>query len=179
MGQEQQTTTLVVTEEKGGGGDASLSRRTILALFVAAMVATVLLTARPAHASTTFAVNVASDQADVNAGDGVCDVLANTAGSQCTLRAAIQEANKLPGADRINFNFPGTTGVTTLLPGSSLPQITDRVTIDDYSQPGASPNTLAKGTNAVLRVQLDGTNAGALEAIRLGRVARAAWSRGS
>jgi CSLREA domain-containing protein len=135
-------------------------RRMILALFVAAMLATMLLTAKPAHASTTFTVNFGSDEADLNAGDGVCDVAANIAGSQCTLRAAIQEANALPGADTINFNMLGSSGVSTLFPRSPLPLISDRVTIDGYSQPGASPNTLAKGTNAVLKIQLNGTNAG-------------------
>jgi hypothetical protein len=36
----------------------------------------------------------------------------------------------------------------------SLPAITDTVIIDGYSQPGASPNTLAVGDNAVLKIEL-------------------------
>ncbi len=36
------------------------------------------------------------------------------------------------------------------------------MTIDGYSQPGASENTLALGNDAVLLIELNGTNAGAL-----------------
>ena len=43
----------------------------------------------PAHAAATFTVNSATDAVDATPGDGVCA----TAGSVCTLRAAIQEAN--------------------------------------------------------------------------------------
>ena len=44
---------------------------------------------------------------------------------------------------------------------SSLPVITDPVIIDGYTQPGASPNTNASGlgSNAVLKIELDGRNA--------------------
>src|SRR5208337_5562004 len=38
--------------------------------------------------------------------------------------------------------------------------ITDPVIVDGYAQPGASPNTLAVGNNAVLLVELNGANAG-------------------
>jgi hypothetical protein len=48
--------------------------------------------------------------------------------------------------------------VKTIAPDSKLPTITDPVTIDGYTQPGASPNTLAKGTNAKLMIELDGEN---------------------
>jgi hypothetical protein len=37
-----------------------------------------------------------------------------------------------------------------------LPPVTDIMTIDGYTQPGASPNSLADGDNAILRIQLDG-----------------------
>ena len=33
------------------------------------------------------------------------------------------------------------------------------MTIDGYTQPGATKNTLEQGTNAVLRIELDGTAA--------------------
>jgi trimeric autotransporter adhesin len=64
-------------------------------------------------------------------------------------------ANDTPGADTINFNLFGT-GVHTISPNTGLPNITDQVTINGYSQPGASVNTLAKGTNAKLMIQLYG-----------------------
>src|SRR5207237_6118925 len=37
------------------------------------------------------------------------------------------------------------------------PAITDPVLIDGYSQPGASPNTLTQGDNAVLLIELTAT----------------------
>jgi uncharacterized repeat protein (TIGR01451 family) len=50
----------------------------------------------PAFA-TDFTVNNSSDAVDINPGNGICV----TAGSNCTLRAAVMEANALPGADTI------------------------------------------------------------------------------
>ena len=53
----------------------------------------------------------------------------------CTLRAAIQEANALAGADTINFNIL-PAGAKTIVLGSALPAITSVVTIDGTTQPG-------------------------------------------
>ncbi|HEV3003339.1 MAG TPA: CSLREA domain-containing protein [Pirellulales bacterium] len=65
--------------------------------------------------------------------------------------------------DTIDFNIPGT-GVHTINVGSTgngaLPALTKPVTIDGYSQTGASNNTLANGDNAVLVIELNGANAG-------------------
>lgn len=68
-----------------------------------------------------------------------------------------------PGTDSIHFNIPGA-GPHTISPTSQLPTIspTNPVIIDGYTQPGASANTLAVGSNAVLKVELNGSNAGAL-----------------
>src|SRR4030088_2051795 len=74
-----------------------------------------------------------------------------------SLRQAILDANSTPGADTISFAIPGA-GLQTIAPASLLPVITETVTIDGYSQPGASPNTLVVGNNAVLRIQIDGIN---------------------
>jgi hypothetical protein len=63
------------------------------------------------------------------------------------------------GADAIEFNIPGTE-VKTISPVAALPDITDMVAIDGYTQPGTEKNTLAKGTNAVLKIELNGENAG-------------------
>src|SRR5262245_61476550 len=50
-------------------------------------------------AAATFAVNTIAAGADGSPGDGVCET---ARGSRvCTLRAAIEEANALPGADWI------------------------------------------------------------------------------
>lgn len=60
--------------------------------------------------------------------------------------------------DTIDFNIPGS-GVRTIA-NDQLPTITKPLTIDGYSQPGASPNTLVNGDNAVLLIQLQSTDLG-------------------
>jgi CSLREA domain-containing protein len=78
-----------------------------------------------------------------------------------SLRQAILDANASTGTtETIIFQIPGA-GVHTIQPASALPAITDPVTIDGYTQPGASVNTQAASDNAVLLIELDGTNAGA------------------
>jgi hypothetical protein len=72
-----------------------------------------------------------------------------------SLREAIVSANATPGADSIVFTIPGV-GVHTIAPLTALPDITNTVTIDGYSQPGSRANTLADGDDAVLRIRLDG-----------------------
>src|SRR6266511_653262 len=78
-----------------------------------------------------------------------------------SLRQAILDANAAPGADTIAFNIP-EAGVHTISPLSPLPALTDDagVTIDGYTQPGSSPNTLAIGDDAVLLIELNGALAG-------------------
>ena len=73
-----------------------------------------------------------------------------------SLRDAITSANAAAGADVIDFAIPGP-GPHTITPLTVLPTITDSVTIDAYTQSGASPNTLADGNDAVLKVVLDGS----------------------
>jgi len=74
-----------------------------------------------------------------------------------SLRQAIEGANGNPGLDTIAFNIPGP-GVHTITPATALPGITDAVLIDGYTQPGSSVNTDPIATNAVLLIELDGTN---------------------
>jgi CSLREA domain-containing protein len=116
----------------------------------------------PANAATTFTVNSTADTPDASTASNTCDTDVFTGGDQCTLRAAIQQANATAGADAINFAIPGT-GVKTIAVGATglgrLPAITDPVTINGYTQPGASPNTLAVGDNAVLKIELAGNGA--------------------
>jgi hypothetical protein len=83
-------------------------------------------------------------------------VTSTASGGDGSLRRAIQDANKHPGPDSIRFRIPGT-GVRTITPTPALPAITDPVTVNGYTQPRASPNTLATGNDAVLRIQLDGS----------------------
>src|SRR5215217_5514 len=133
-----------------------VGRARIFAFFVLALVIVAsigVLAAKPAHAKT-FIVNSIDDEADKTPGNGLCQI---TSADQCTLRAAIEEANASAGADTINFAIPGA-GPHTISPGSELPTITQTVTIDGYTQSGASPNTLTQPdkTNAVLKIELSG-----------------------
>jgi CSLREA domain-containing protein len=48
-----------------------------------------------------FTVNTTADAVDVNPGDGICEVTATV--GDCTLRAAVMEANALAGADTITL----------------------------------------------------------------------------
>ena len=100
----------------------------------------------------TFVVTSNGDAPDA-AIDGFCA----TAAAVCTLRAAIQEANASPGEDLVNFNIPGT-GVQTIAIATAL-TVSDGsggVTVDGYSQPGATPNTDPLASNAVLRIAITG-----------------------
>lgn len=75
-----------------------------------------------------------------------------------SLHDAILEANAAPGADEIHFNIPGSGVHQILVNRNGLPEITDPLTIDGYTQPGASPNTRALGNDAVILIQIDGQN---------------------
>src|SRR5438093_10619739 len=68
--------------------------------------------------------------------------------------------------DTINFNIAGA-GVRTINVGTDasaagipLPTIVNPVTLNGYSQPGASVNTQANADNAVILIELNGTGAG-------------------
>src|SRR4051794_40053612 len=70
---------------------------------------------------------------------------------------AILDANASPGTDQIAFNIPGSGVHVIDVSAVMLPEITDAVIIDGYTQPGAAPNTLTTGDNAVILIQLFGT----------------------
>ncbi len=73
-----------------------------------------------------------------------------------SLRKAIADANAHPGGDRIHFNIPGT-GPHVIPHGVfELPDITDTVDINGFTQPGSASNTSASGNNAVHKVHLQG-----------------------
>jgi CSLREA domain-containing protein len=114
-------------------------------------------------------VNSTDDDSDDDTTDTVCDT-GGTVGSdpECTLRAAIEQANATSGADEIEFDIPsadlGCTGTTfgeevcTIAPASAaLPTISDSVTIDGYTQTGAGQTTAF--VPADLKIEIDGTSA--------------------
>ncbi|MET0648267.1 MAG: Calx-beta domain-containing protein [Pyrinomonadaceae bacterium] len=120
-----------------------------------------------AHAATTFTVNSGGDGADSTFADGVC----KTAAGDCTLRAAIQQANNTAGTDTINFSITGTINLTGKLPDiftdvningpESSMLVVRRDTGGDYSvltvSPGATVNVSGLTlTNGKARDGIDG-----------------------
>jgi hypothetical protein len=77
-----------------------------------------------------------------------------TAGS---LREAIIKSNLTGGTDTITFNISGS-GVHIFSLITALPIITDPVVIDGYTQPGAKANTLPNNDDAILLIEITGTN---------------------
>jgi hypothetical protein len=74
-----------------------------------------------------------------------------------SLRQAILDANAAAGADTIAFNIVGS-GVHTIALATSLPAISQPLTIDGYTQSGSSVNTqdTTQGLNTVLMIEIDG-----------------------
>ena len=144
---------------------ANVGKVLAMAVLVTAIAASLGLASGPAYASTTFYVNSVADHADANLGVPACDtgyVVERDGGGQeaeCTLRAAMEQANYTPGADTVKFAIPGG-GVKTIAPASDLPRIAEALTVDGYTQPGASPNTKAVGSDAVLKIELRGPGNG-------------------
>ena len=90
-------------------------------------------------------INSTDDTGDSNPGDGVCD----DGTGNCTLRAAIEEANAYPGKDSIAFYISGT-GPHTIRPNYALPIIFDPLVIDGTTEPDFQGTPI---------VELDGSNA--------------------
>jgi CSLREA domain-containing protein len=129
-----------------------------------------VLVAVPASTSiaapTSFVVNSTADAPDSNPGDGICAV----AGSGlCTLRAAVQESERNQGRDTVAFAIAGGS-VHRIVLTSPLPVIRDSngVVIDGFTQPGAQPNTADAGSNAVLRIEIQGAGPGGFDGFDLG-----------
>ena len=83
-----------------------------------------------------------------------------------SLRQAILDANAAPEADVIAFAIAGG-GPHLIALATRLPDITQPLTIDGFTQPGASPNTLTDGNNPVLQIQLDGSGVFGATGLRL------------
>jgi CSLREA domain-containing protein len=116
---------------------------------------------------------------------------------KCTLREAITAANTnaasgLAGGEcpaggpapvTINFSISGTgcvgsPAVCTIALTTPLPPITTAVFIDGYSQPLSVANTQAVGNNAVLLIEIDGTNANIAPALSFQALVGASTVRG-
>jgi hypothetical protein len=116
----------------------------------------------PAGNTSEFAFDV---QVDTSRDHTYTVVYSNERGAG-SLRQAIHWGNVNPGDDFIRFNISGT-GVKTITPLTPLPAITETLTIDGYSQPGASPNTnpiqpglSGSALTTTLLIELNGMSAG-------------------
>ena len=89
------------------------------------------LIARTTQAAT-FTVCTVVDEVDAAPGDGACA----TIGGECTLRAAIQESNALPGAD-IVLVPPGVYSLTIAGGGEDLSATGDLDVLEDVAVRGA------------------------------------------
>jgi hypothetical protein len=99
-----------------------------------------------------FTINWTGNVDDTTEGDGRCR---DNAGN-CSLRAAIQEANQTPVRDTIKFDIPSSDNGRKIRVSTGpreLPPITEPVFIDGWSQPGFAGMPL---------VTLDGGTAGEL-----------------
>ena len=136
------------TEDLGGGTFGATSE------FSAAMAA----------GPPILTVNSTGNSSDSVPGNGACDTGALVGvDAECTLRAAIQEANALAGTDMIEFDIPQTDGgykaspesftiqPSTLLPAISTPMILDASTQPEYA------------TNNRPVIEVDGVNVSAGE----------------
>jgi hypothetical protein len=93
-------------------GGPGWSRRLGLVLSCAATLS-LLAVGAPAH-GVTFTIDDVGDAVDAMPGDGLCQTVTGV----CTLRAAIQEANALPGADRIECQDKLEGVVVLAIPGA-------------------------------------------------------------
>src|SRR5712692_6342573 len=124
-------------EEKLGPAGARKSRRRasrpLLALSLA-VLAGLALSIRPpaaAAATLTFQVTTTTDAPDASPGDGICA----DASGQCTLRAAVQEADAQPSGSTITIlvpagTFPLKLGVLSLTANTITVQGTGASTVD-------------------------------------------------
>ncbi|MCB0992531.1 MAG: FG-GAP repeat protein, partial [Acidimicrobiales bacterium] len=96
------------------------------------------------QAGELLAVNSTANTGDAVPGDGLCDTggLNSEGDPECTLRAAIDEANASVGHDTITFSVPGSDpgnagGIWTIDVGvTPLPDIVEGITIDASTQSG-------------------------------------------
>ena len=92
-----------------------------------------------------FTVNSTADVHDANPGNGICETAAGN--HICTLRAAIEEANKLAGADTIALQANATYLLSLTSTQDSI--TADLIVSDSVTITGAGPNsTIIDGNGA-------------------------------
>ncbi len=115
-------------------------------------------------ATVVFVVNSTADRGDTSV-NGTCQT---TVAGECTLRAALTEANAVTTSPvLVQFNIPGT-GVKRITPATRLPLIdngTAGITIDGFSQPGTAVNTADLVDNAVRLIEIAGTGPNGIDGL--------------
>lgn len=115
-----------------------------------------------AYEVQVFTVDTAGDGNDDTNGDGVCA----TGGGACTLDAAVEEANALPGTDAILFSITGTNSIA-----SNVNTITDSLMV---TGPGSTNLTLSgPGINNLFEVN-SGSND---QVLQVSGLTMTNWSR--
>jgi hypothetical protein len=107
----------------------------------------------PSQAAPPYYVGDDRDLPDADLGDGLCDVDLNEPGDQCTLRAAIENADIWEGPPTRTINI----GVSPIVPNSPLPLVTkpvviegfESVVLDGVSAGGADGLVIAGGDSRV------------------------------
>ena len=118
--------------------------RSVGSVWCRAVLAGVVVIAAPHASAATFFVTNTND-----AGPG-------------SLRQAMLSANATPGLDAISFGISLPPGaLATIAPLTPLPDITDALSINGYTQAGTAKNSLPTGFNAVVRIRISGASAGA------------------
>lgn len=119
-----------------------------LSVVLVLLVASTIVAAPPA-AAATLTVNSTADAVDADPGDGTCA----TAAGACTLRAAVDEANALSGADTIDL----PAGTYQLTIPNTEPDVPDDNSRGDLDVFGASLTVAGAGaaTTAIVAVQGD------------------------
>jgi parallel beta-helix repeat protein len=86
-----------------------------------------------------------------------------------SLRQALLDANQSPNVNRIIFDIGASCGPRVINLTSNLPAIVFPVTIDGYTQPGASRNTQATGSNGQICIILQqGVGSSAFVGLQVG-----------
>lgn len=140
-------------------------RARVAACLIGVVAAAALAPSPAIRAAAVLVVNSTADDG------GACE---QPPVGDCTLREAIAAANAIPGADLIGFAIPGN-GPHTIAPLFALPTVTERVTIDGYTQgddtaataDDTRENTLVRGSNAVLKIELNGSGAGPVDGLTI------------
>jgi Putative Ig domain/Abnormal spindle-like microcephaly-assoc'd, ASPM-SPD-2-Hydin len=125
---------------------STIRHRAASAIMTLGLIASAMTSLTPVYAQTTLTVNSTDDTGVFNQTTGTLRDVLNYMSINCY--GAFSPFT-------VNFNIP-SAGPHVIAPATPLPAITCAdTTINGYSQPGASVNSLASGNNAVLNINLN------------------------